>query len=158
AERGCGHREAEEARSNRMPLGVVGVEETLGRRPADDLRELPSQVHRILDTDVEPLSACGGMHVSSVAGEEHAAIAIGRRLSCHVRKSRYPSCIANAVIRSVYVDERALDVLERRLVVAYPRLDQHDARALSVLQLRDRVDTSVTTADAPRGLGDDVEL
>jgi hypothetical protein len=43
--------------SDRVPLGMVRIEEAFWRRLFDDLGQLPPQIHRILHTDVESLSA-----------------------------------------------------------------------------------------------------
>ena len=54
---------------NRVPLGMVGVEEALRRGPFDDLGQFPSQVHRILHPEAEALPTGWVMHVRRVAGE-----------------------------------------------------------------------------------------
>ena len=60
------HGEAEHARTDRVPLRIVGIKEVLGLCLFDHLGELPFQVDSILDTDVESLSARRGMHVRRV--------------------------------------------------------------------------------------------
>ena len=45
-----------DARSGRVSLGVVGIEQSVWRRLLDNLRQLPPEVHRVLHTDVEALS------------------------------------------------------------------------------------------------------
>ena len=67
-ERDLRHRVAQHACRDRMPLGVVRIQEAFRRRPPDHLGQLPSQIHRILHTDVEPLSAHRVMHVCGVSG------------------------------------------------------------------------------------------
>ena len=67
AKRDLRHRGAQHARSDRVALGMVGIEEAVRRRLVDHLGELPAQVHRILHTGVETLSAVRGMHVCGVA-------------------------------------------------------------------------------------------
>ncbi len=52
--------------------------------PLHHLGELPSEIHRILDTNVESLSARRGMHVRRVASQEHPSVPVGRRLPGHV--------------------------------------------------------------------------
>ena len=84
AKRDLRHRVAQHARGDRVSLGVVGIEQALRRCPLDHLRQLPSQVHRILHTDVEALSAHRGMHVRGVAGQQDASVAIDRGLPRHV--------------------------------------------------------------------------
>ena len=73
----CAMVHREHARTDRVPLGLVGVEQALRRRAADHLRQLPSQVHGVLDADVEPLPARRRVHVRRVAGQEHASL-LGR--------------------------------------------------------------------------------
>jgi hypothetical protein len=53
------HGGLQHARGDRVPLGVVSVQQAVQRCPVGDLGQLPSQVHRILHTDVEALSADG---------------------------------------------------------------------------------------------------
>ena len=67
------HRVAQHARGDRVALGVVRVEQALRRGPLDHLRQLPSEIHRVLHADVEALSADRGMHVRRVAGEQDAS-------------------------------------------------------------------------------------
>ena len=50
------HRVLEHAGTDRVPLGLVGIQEAFHGNPLDHLRELPAQVHRILHPDVEALS------------------------------------------------------------------------------------------------------
>ena len=89
------------------------------------------------------------MHVRRVAGQEHASLAVGRRLPGHVGEPREPRDVVNAEVGPVDGDERLAKLVQRRLV-ALPdvRLDQHDAHALAVLELADAVDALVATADA----------
>src|SRR5690606_5216204 len=53
---GC-HRVAQYTGGDRVTLRMIGIEETFGRRSLADLRELPAEIRRILQTDVEALSA-----------------------------------------------------------------------------------------------------
>src|SRR5881275_3318135 len=53
------HRQAQHASANGVSLGVIRVEEILGRGALDHLRELPSEIHCILHTGVETLSTDG---------------------------------------------------------------------------------------------------
>ena len=55
-ERDLRHRVAQHSRSDRVALGVVGIEEAFRRHPVDHLGQLPAQIHRILHTDVEALA------------------------------------------------------------------------------------------------------
>ena len=55
-ERDLRHRGAQHAGSDRVALGLVGIQEAFRRCPVDHLGQLPAQVHRILHTGVEALS------------------------------------------------------------------------------------------------------
>jgi hypothetical protein len=68
AQRDLRHRVTQHAGSDRVALGMVGVQEALRRRLLDHLGQLPSQVHRILHTDVEALSTRRIVHVCGVTG------------------------------------------------------------------------------------------
>ena len=69
-ERDLRHRGAQHAGSDRVPLGVVRVEQALGRRLLDHLGQLPAEVHRILHAGVEALPADRGVDVRRVAGQQ----------------------------------------------------------------------------------------
>ena len=84
AERGLRHAVAQHAGSDRVPLGMVGIEQVFWRCPADHLGQLPSQVHRVLHAGVEALTADRGMHVRGVAGHQHPPVPAGRRLPGHI--------------------------------------------------------------------------
>ena len=67
-------------RGDRMTFGLVGVQQGL-RRPAADLGgQLPAEVERVLDAEVEALSAGGRMDVRRIAGQQHPPdpIALGQ--------------------------------------------------------------------------------
>ncbi len=70
--------------ADRMPFGGVGVEESDGCPAADDQGELPAQVHRVTDTEVEALAAERRVDVGRVAREQHTARPIGVRLTAVV--------------------------------------------------------------------------
>jgi hypothetical protein len=56
-----------------VPFGVVGVQQPV-RRPAVDLGgQLPAQVDRVLDAQVQPLPAGRRVDVRGVAGQQHPA-------------------------------------------------------------------------------------
>ena len=158
-ERRLRHGVLEHARTDRVPLGLVGIEQALRRCAVDHLGQLPSQVHGVLDTDVESLSACRGMHVRRVAGQEHPSLSVGRRLPGHIGEPREPRDVVNTEVGPVDGDERLAKVVQGRLV-ALPdvRLDQHHPHALPVLELAEAIDALVTTADAPRRLVGHLDL
>ena len=132
----CAMRALEHARADRVPLGLVGIEQALRRCAVDHLGQLPSQVHGVLDTDVESLSAGRGMHVRRVAGQEHAPLSVGRRLPGRIGEPREPRDVVNAEVGPVDGDERLAKVVQGRLVALLDvRLDQHHPHALAVLEL-----------------------
>jgi hypothetical protein len=96
-----------------VTLGVIGVEEALRRRPVDDLGQLPSQVHRILHTGVETLSAHRGMRVGGVAGQQDPSVAVGRGLPGHVGEPGDPDGTVNPEIGPVDGDERLAEIAQR---------------------------------------------
>ena len=112
AERRLRHGGLEHARPDRMPLGVVGIEQALRRCAVDHLGQLPSQVHGVLDTDVESLSAYRGMHVRRVAGQEHPSVSVRRRLPGHIGEPREKRDVVNAVVGPVDGDERPAKIVQ----------------------------------------------
>ena len=72
----------------------------------DHLRQLPSQVHRILHADVEALSTDRRMHVRRVAGQQDPSLAVGRGLPSHVGEPGDPGGTVDPVVGPVDGDER----------------------------------------------------
>ena len=112
AERDLRHRVAQHAGSDRVALGMVGIQEALRRRPLDHLGQLPSQVHRILHADVEALSTHRRMHVRGVAGQQDASLAVGRGLPRHVGEPGDPGGTVDPVIGPVDGDERLAEIAQ----------------------------------------------
>ncbi len=106
AKRGLRHRVAQHAGSDRMSLGMIGVEKAFRRCPVDDLGQLPAQIHGVLNTDAEALSTHRGMHVCGVAGQQHPSIAVGRRLPSHIGEPGDRGGTVDPVVGPVYGDER----------------------------------------------------
>ena len=115
------HGVAQHAGGDRVALGVVGVEEALRRGPVDHLGQLPAQVHRILHAGVEALPADRGVHVRGVAGQQHAPVAVGRRLPGHVGEPGDPGRAVDAVIGAVDGDERLAEIAQGGLAGAARR-------------------------------------
>ena len=133
AKRDLRHRVAQHARGNRVALGVVGIEEAFRRRPLYHLRQLPSQIHRILHTDVEALSTHRGMHVCGIAGQQNASVAVGRGLPRHISEPRDPGGTVDPVVRPVDSDERLADITQRGFAgrccdVLFGQYDREPAR------------------------------
>lgn len=70
-------RPVEHLRADRMTFGRVGVEQVGWRVAPDGRRELPREVHRVAQSQIQPLAAHGRMNVRCVACEQHASLAIG---------------------------------------------------------------------------------
>ena len=112
AKRDLRHRVAQYAGSDRVALGVIGIQEAFRRCPLDHLGQLPSQVHRILHTDVEALSTHRGMHVRGVAGQQDPSVAVGRGLPRHVGEPGDPGGTVDPVIGPVDGDERLAEIAQ----------------------------------------------
>src|SRR5262245_32069512 len=81
------HRVTQNPGSDRVALGVIRVQQGFGCGSVDHLRQLPSQIHRVLHADLESLPAVWWMHMRGVTGEKNSSIAIGRGLPSRVRES-----------------------------------------------------------------------
>ena len=97
-----------------MALGVISIQQAFRRYSLDHLRQLPSQIHRILHADVETLSAHRGMHVRGVAGQQNPSVAICSGLASHVGEPGDRGGTVDPVIGPVYGDERLADIVQRR--------------------------------------------
>ena len=111
-ERDLRHRVAQHAGSDRVALGVVGIQEAFRRCPVDHLGQLPSQIHRILHTDVEALSTHRGMHVRGVAGQQDPSVAVGRGLPGHIGEPGDPGGTVDPVVGPVDGDERLAEIAQ----------------------------------------------
>ena len=69
---------AQQRLAERMPLGLVAVEQLRPAAPCRDQGELPRQIAGVLDARVHALAADRGMDVRRVAGEEDVALAGSR--------------------------------------------------------------------------------
>lgn len=56
---------------DRTALGLVGVQQCVRRPAADPRGQLPAEVERVLEAQVEPLPAGGRMDVCRVPGQQH---------------------------------------------------------------------------------------
>ncbi|GAA2676066.1 hypothetical protein Apa02nite_003500 [Actinoplanes palleronii] len=65
---------------DRVPLGVVAVQQLVAGLAADHLGELPAQVEGVLQTQVEALTTGRRVDVRGVAGQQHPAGAVPRGL------------------------------------------------------------------------------
>ena len=131
------HRVAQHAGSDRVALGVIGIQEAVRRCLLDHLGQLPSQIHRILHTGLEALSTVRGMHVCGVAGQQHPSLAVGRGLPGHIGEPGDRGGTMDPVIGPVYGDERLAEIaqggLGRGSDVLFGHHDPHQPRHLSIL-------------------------
>ena len=108
-------------RRDRVTLGRVGVEQ-LGRCPSvDDGRELPAQVHRVEDAEIQSLAAERRVNVRRVAGEQHAAEAIGGRLPGVVGEPRDGLHGGDRHVGTAHSAQTPLHLLDRDRGVAVRR-------------------------------------
>jgi hypothetical protein len=76
---------------HRVPFGVVAVQQP-NWRPAVDLGgQLPAQVERVLDAEVETLPAHGRVDVRRVAGQQHPAGPVALGEPGRVSEARTPA-------------------------------------------------------------------
>ena len=144
-------RVAQHAGSDRVALGVVGVQEAVRRCLLDHLGELPSQVHRILHADVEALAAHRVVHVRGVAGQQHPPVAIGLRLPGCIGEPGDPGGTVDPVVGSPYGDERLAEVAQGGFAggseVLLGHHDPRRPRILRVAHLALRVDHVLAPAE-----------
>ena len=141
------HRVAQHAGSDRVPLGMVRIEEAFWRRLLDDLGQLPSQIHRILHTDVEALSARRVMHVRGVAGQQHPSLAVGSCLPSHIGEPRDPGGTVDPVIGPVDGDERLAEIAQGGLAgPAEALFGHHDPHRPPILQPAQAMDAEGVAA------------
>ncbi len=96
------------------------------------------QVHRILHTDVESLSAHRGMHVRGIAGEQDATLAVGRSLPRHIRKAGNPGGTVDSEVSPIDGDECLAHLAQRRLLGGSNLpLGQYHARRPWILHFAD---------------------
>ena len=107
-----GHRIAQHTSSDRVPLGMVRIEQALWRRLLHHLGQLPSQIHRILHTDVEALSAGRIMHVCGIASQQDPPLAIGSCLPSRIGESRNPSGAVDPEVGPVRGDEFLAEIAQ----------------------------------------------
>ena len=98
---------------DRVPFGVIGVQQALGRRLLDHLGQLPPQVHGILHARVEALAALWGMYVRGVPRQKDPTVAVGDRLPGHVGESGDPGRAVHAEVGPVGGNKRLTEVRQR---------------------------------------------
>ena len=131
------HRVAQHTRGDRVALGVIGIEKAFRRYPLEYLGQLPSQIHRILHTDVEALSTHRGMHMRGVAGQQDASVAVSGGLPRHVGEAGDPGGTVNTKVGAVDGDQRLADVAQCGFAGGSDvPLGQYDPRS-SILRLAD---------------------
>src|SRR5690606_37990773 len=117
-------------RGHRAPLVLVAVQQPRGR-PAAHLRgQFPTEVERVLDTEVEALPAQRRVHVRRVAGQQHPADPVALGEPDGVPEPGQPARGVHAEIRARVRPQLLLDLRQlrrHRAVGAHPRRGHHDA-------------------------------
>src|SRR6187549_3731184 len=95
-----------------MTFRVVGVEQSF-RRPAADLcGQLPAEVERVLDAQVEALAASRWMDVCRIAGQQHPPDSIPLDQPGGIPKAGQPTRRVHAEISSGDGPQLSLEILE----------------------------------------------
>ena len=89
-----------------MPLGVVAVEQAVRGAPVHGGGQLPTQVHRVLDAQVEPLPAGRQVDVRGIPGEQHPPVPVRRDLAAGVAEAGAPAQPPEHRIRAVHRGQR----------------------------------------------------
>jgi len=126
-ERDLRHRGAQHTGGDRVSLGMVGIQQAVRSCEVDDLRQLPAEIHGVLDTDVEALPTHRGVNVRRVAGQQDPPRAVGSGLTGHVGEPRDPGGIVDSEVGPVDGDEALAHVAQRGLAGFHPRFGQRDA-------------------------------
>src|SRR5262245_59701824 len=100
---------AQHASADAVPFSMVCVQKALSRCLVHHLCEFPSQIHRILDPEVESLATMRGMYMCRIASKQYTAAAVGRRLPRHVGKPGDICGAAKPGVRPVDGDKRLAD-------------------------------------------------
>ena len=101
------NRGAQNARRDRMALGADSVSSSDVRRYSlHHLRQLPSEIDRILDAEIEPLPSHRRVDVRGVSRQQDASLAIARRLTRRVAEAGYRG-------RRVHAEIGPVDRLQR---------------------------------------------
>jgi hypothetical protein len=104
--------------ADRMAFGVVGVQQA-GWRPATYLgRQLPADVDRVLQPEVEALAAHREVDVRGVAGEQHPPGPVPLRLQRGVAEAGQPARLAHRHGTAGDVFHRAAQLLDGDLGLA----------------------------------------
>ena len=111
---------------DRMALVMIRIKEALRGSPLDHLSQFPPQVHRILHTEAESLSAHRVVHVRRVARQEDSSRPVGLCLACRVGEPGDPSGIVDPEVGPVHVEERPAQIAEGWLGARPDLLFSHD--------------------------------
>src|SRR5262245_26526758 len=153
------HRVAQHPCSDRVALGMISIEKAFRRYPFDHLGQLPPQIYRILHTDVEALSTRWVMDVGGVAGKQHASLAVGRRLPCHIGESRDPDWTMDPVVGAVYRDKCLAEITKANFAGATEVLFGHqDPQQAAIVMPAQGMDTAGVVPDSPLRLLGQLDL
>ncbi len=99
---------------DRVALRVVTVQQALRRPPVDLGGELPAQVERVLDPEVEPLPAGRRVDVRGVAGQQHPAGPVALGLPRRVAETGEPVRRVRAEVGARDGPQPRPELLQRR--------------------------------------------
>ncbi|WRL49139.1 hypothetical protein U3649_09840 [Luteimonas sp. R10] len=115
---------------HRAAFGLVAVQQPLGR-PAGDLGgQLPAEVERVLDAEVEPLPAGRRVDVGRIAGQQHAAGPVALGQPGGVAEARQPARRVHAEVGAGDRLQLPFELVEgrrQRAVPGHARGGDHDA-------------------------------
>lgn len=100
-----------------MTLDVTGIEKAFRRRAIDHARELPSQIHRILNAGLQTLPSVRRMHVCGIARNQDSSCSVRGCLPGGVGESREPRGAVGTVVGSIHGDERVAQIVQRGFAV-----------------------------------------
>ena len=96
-----------------MPLTEIAIEQ-IDRRIAPDRRcQLPAEVHRVAEPEVEPLAAQRRVDMRGVAREHDLALAVGGRLVGAIRPGRGKLERGQGDVCAGHTTQDSLHMLER---------------------------------------------
>lgn len=147
-ERHGSERIAHQALGDRMPFGMIGVEQGVRRTAGDNLTQLPPQIDRVLDAEAHAEAARRVVDVRRIAGEQHAALAVGFRLPGHVGETGDVGRIADAEVVAIVDEKRLAQQVKRRLAAARCAL-RHQDSGLPVRGPVQGMDADAVFAQAP---------
>ena len=153
------HRVLQRAGRGRVSLRLIGVEEAVRCDVLDHLGELPAQVHRVLDTQADPLPGRRAVDVGGIAGQQHPPDAVRRRLPGRVAEPRDRRGVVHPEVGAEHRDQGLAEVGQGGFARGAQLLlgDQH-LHGGAVADGVQPMDAGLVDADALRRLVGDLHL